>query len=87
MLQRKESHESCSSKNPLIRIALVGGDPLQLVGFRAVFHSERDLQLISSSLPDLGTQQNLDLVLLSDRSGQRILRLLAFRSVADPDPF
>jgi hypothetical protein len=44
------------AKNPLIRIAVVGSDPLQFVGFRAVFHSQRDFELISSSLPDLGAQ-------------------------------
>jgi DNA-binding NarL/FixJ family response regulator len=65
------------SKKPLIRIAVVGSDPLQFVGFRAVFHSERDFELISSSLPDLGAQQNLDLVLLGDRSGQNLFDVMA----------
>ena len=65
------------AKNPLIRIAVVGSDPLQFVGFRAVFHSERDFELISSSLPDLGAQQNLDLVLLGDRSSQNLFVVMA----------
>jgi len=38
------------AKKPLIRIAVVGTDPLQFVGFRAAFHQERDFELTSSSL-------------------------------------
>jgi hypothetical protein len=34
------------AKKPLIRIAVVGSDPLQFVGLRAVFDSERDFELI-----------------------------------------
>jgi DNA-binding NarL/FixJ family response regulator len=65
------------AKKPLIRIAVVGTDPLQFVGFRAVFDSELDFELISSSLPDVGTLQNIDLVLLGDRSGQNLFDVAA----------
>jgi hypothetical protein len=50
------------AKKPLIRIAVMETDPLRFVGFRAAFHSERDFELISSSLPDVGTRHNIDLV-------------------------
>ena len=65
------------SKKPLIRIAVVGSDPLQFVGFRAVFHSERDFELICSSPSDAETQHNIDLVLLGDRSGQNLFDVMA----------
>jgi len=65
------------ARKPLIRIAVVGSDPLQFVGFRAVFHSERDFELISSSLPDVGTQRDVDLVLLHDCSGQNLFDVMA----------
>jgi DNA-binding NarL/FixJ family response regulator len=65
------------AKKPIIRIAVVGTDPLQFVGFRAVFDSELDFELISSSLPDVGTLQNIDLVLLGDRSGQNLFDVAA----------
>ena len=58
-------------KKPLIRIAVVESEPMRLVGLRALFDSERDFELISSSLPDVGTQQNIDLVLLGDCSSQK----------------
>jgi hypothetical protein len=48
------------AKKPLIRIAVVETDPLRFVGFRAAFHSERDFELISSSLPDVGTRQSVE---------------------------
>jgi DNA-binding NarL/FixJ family response regulator len=65
------------AKKPLIRIAVVGSDPLQFVGFRAVFHSERDFELICSSPSDVETQHNIDLVLLGDRSGQNLFDVMA----------
>ncbi len=72
------------AKKPLIRIAVVGSDPLQFVGFRAVFDSERDFELISSSLPDVGTQQNIDLVLLGDRSSQNLFEVMASLKATRP---
>jgi len=76
--------EAALAKKPLIRIAVVGSDPLQFVGFRAVFDSERDFELISSSLPDVGTQQNIDLVLLGDRSSQNLFEVMASLKATRP---
>jgi DNA-binding NarL/FixJ family response regulator len=73
------------AKKPLIRIAVVGTDPLQFVGFRAAFHSERDFELISSSLLDVGTQQNIDLVLLSNRSSQNLSDVMATLKATRPN--
>jgi len=64
------------TKKPLIRIAVVESDPLQLEGFSAVFDSEPDFELISSSLPDVGAQ-NIDLVLVGDRSRQNLFDVMA----------
>ena len=72
------------AKKPLIRIAVVGSDPLQLVGFRAVFDSERDFELISASLPEVGTQQNIDLVLLGEHSSQNLFDMMASLKATHP---
>src|SRR5712691_13348964 len=72
------------AKKPLIRIAVLGSDPLQFVGFRAVFDSELDFELISSSLPDVGTRQKIDLVLLGDRSGQNLFDVMASLKATRP---
>jgi DNA-binding NarL/FixJ family response regulator len=72
------------AKKPLIRIAVVESDPLRLVGFRAVFDSERDFELISSSLSDVGAQQNIDLVLLGDRPSQNLFDVMASLKATRP---
>ena len=73
------------AKKPLIRIAAVETDPLRFVGYQAVFHSEWDFELISSSLPDIGTQQNIDLVLLGDRSSQNLSDVMATLKATRPN--
>lgn len=73
----KESEKAALAKKPLIHIGVVDTDPLRFVGFRAAFQAERDFELISSSLPDVGMQQNLDLVLLGDRSSQNLFDVMA----------
>ena len=72
------------AKKPLIRIAVVETEPLRLVGFRAVFDSTPDFELISASLPDVGTQQNIDLVLLGDRSSQNLFKVMASLKATRP---
>jgi DNA-binding NarL/FixJ family response regulator len=71
-------------KSP-IRIAVVESDPLRFVGFRALFDSESDFELISSSLPEIALQQNVDLVLLGNRSGQNLFDLMASLKATRPD--
>ena len=68
-----------------IRIAVVESDPLRFVGFRALFDSESDFELISSSLPEIASQQNVDLVLLGNRSGQNLFDLMASLKATRPD--
>jgi len=73
------------AKKPLIRIAVVESDPLRFVGFRALFDSETDFELISASLPDLTILQNIDLILLGNRSGQNLFDLMASLKASRPD--
>jgi hypothetical protein len=76
--------KAAPEKKLLIRIAVVGSDHLQFVGLRAVFDSERDFELTSSSLSDVGTQQEIDLVLLRDRSGQNLFDVMASLKATRP---
>jgi DNA-binding NarL/FixJ family response regulator len=73
------------AKKPIIRIAVVESDPLRFVGFRALFDSESDFELISSSLPDISGLQNIDLVLLGNRNGQNLFDLMASLKASRPD--
>ena len=52
-----------------IRVALAESDPLRLVGFHALLESESDLELISTPLPEIALQENIDVVLIGDRPG------------------
>ena len=73
------------AKKTPIRIAVVESDPLRFVGFRALFDSEVDFQLISASLPDIGTLQDIDLILLGNRNGQNLFDLMASLKATRPD--
>ena len=77
--------KAATAKKPLIRIAVVESDPLRFVGFRALFDSESDFELISASLTDISTQQNIDLVLLGNRSGQNLFDVMASLKAVRPD--
>jgi DNA-binding NarL/FixJ family response regulator len=71
------------AKKPLIRIAVVESDPLRFVGLQALFEAEPDFQLISASLPE-ATQQNIDLVLLGERSSQNLFDMMASWKATHP---
>ena len=73
------------ARKPLIRIAVVESDPLRFVGFRALFDSEPDLELVSASLSDLGQLASIDLVLLGNRSGQNLFDIMASLKAVRPD--
>jgi DNA-binding NarL/FixJ family response regulator len=73
------------AKKPLIRIAVVESDPLRFVGFRALFDSESDFELVSATLPDIGALQGIDLVLLGSRAGQNLFDVMASLKATRPD--
>ena len=73
------------AKKPIIRIAVVESDPLRFVGFRALFDSEPDFELVSAALPEIGQLQNIELVLLGNRSGQNLFDAMASLKATRPD--
>lgn len=73
------------ARKPLIRIAVVESDPLRFVGFRALFDSEPDFELLSASLPEIAVERNIDLVLLGSRGGQNLFDQMASLKAARPD--
>ena len=77
--------KAAMAKKPLIRIAVVESDPLRFVGFRALFDSESDFELVSATLPDLSTLQGIDLVLLGSRAGQNLFDVMASLKATRPD--
>ncbi len=77
--------KTAPAKKPSIRIAVVESDPLRFVGFRALFDSEPDFELVSAALPDISVMQDIDLVLLGNRSGQNLFDVMASLKAARPD--
>src|SRR5438128_9832954 len=59
----RKAMKAAVARKPIIRIAVVESDPLRFVGFRALFDSEPDFELVSASLPHMGQLQNRELVL------------------------
>jgi len=73
------------AKKTPIRIAVVESDPLRFVGFRALFDNESDFELLSATLPEIGTASAIDLVLLGNRSGQNLFDVMASLKATRPD--
>lgn len=77
--------KTAAAKKPKIRVAVVESDPLRFIGFRSLFDSEQDLELVSHTLPELGARGDIDLVLLGSRNGQNLFDLMAGMKAARPD--
>jgi DNA-binding NarL/FixJ family response regulator len=77
--------KAAMAKKPLIRIAVVESDTLRFVGFRALFDSESDFELVAATLPDISALQGIDLVLLGSRAGQNLFDVMASLKAARPD--
>src|SRR5881392_3317033 len=73
------------AKKETIRIAVVESDPLRFIGLKSLFDSEPDLELVSSSLAELGPRKDIDLVLLGTRAGQNLFDVMAGLKAARPD--
>src|SRR5258708_15605054 len=65
------------ARKPIIKIAVVESDPLRFVGFRALFDTEPEFELISAGLTDISSLQGVDLILLGNRSGQNLFDVMA----------
>ncbi len=74
-----------TQKKPVTRIAVVESDPLRFVGFRALFDSEPEFELVSASISELTARENIDLVLLGSRSGQNLFDVMASLKAIRPD--
>ena len=69
---------------PTIRVVIVESDPLRLVGFRALLKSEPDFEMTFTSLPEIASQANIDVLLLGDRPGQNLYDTMSNLKVMRP---
>ena len=79
------SKPSVAAKKRRMCIAVVEADPLRLVGFRSLFESEPDFELVAATQADVSTREDIDLVLLGSRSGQNLFDMVAGLKAARPD--
>jgi DNA-binding NarL/FixJ family response regulator len=69
----------------MMHIAIVESDPLRSIGFRALLESESDFDLIAAALPEMLMRQNIDLVLLGERSGKNLVSRMSNLKAIRPD--
>ncbi|MGC2324373.1 MAG: response regulator transcription factor [Terriglobales bacterium] len=74
-----------TAKKPRIRIAVLESDPLRFVGFRALFDTENDLEILASSIPEVPTLGVVDVVLLGSRNGVNLFDTMAGLKATRPD--
>ncbi len=79
------SAKASPAKKEKIRVAVVESDPLRFIGFRSIFDNEPDLEVTACSLQELGTRQDVDIVLLGSRNGQNLFDMMAGMKAARPD--
>jgi len=77
--------KSAPAKKPRIRIAVLESDPLRFVGFRTLFDTENDLEILASSIAEISTLGSVDLVLLGSRNGVNLFDTMAGLKAARPD--
>jgi DNA-binding NarL/FixJ family response regulator len=72
-------------KKAQTRIAIIESDPLRLVGFRALFDSEPDIELISAPLSEITAHPEIQVALLASRNGENLFDMIASLKAARPD--
>jgi DNA-binding NarL/FixJ family response regulator len=60
-----------------VRIAVIDSDPLRFVGFRELLSSQSDFDLRSVSLSEIGTCQEVDIVLIGSHPRKSIIEMLS----------
>jgi len=74
-----------SAQKPRIRIVVLDSDPLRLVGFRSLFDSESDLEILASRIPEVPSLGMVDVVLLGSSNGQNLFDTIAGLKASRPD--
>ena len=80
----KKSTAAKEARKPSIRVAVIEPDPLRLVGFRALFDTEPDLELVAATTQSVVTEPQIDLALLGSHGTQNLFDLMAGLKAARP---
>ena len=77
--------KAAAAKKPKIRVAVIEPDPLRLIGFRALFESEPEFEIVSVPLEKVATEPDLDMVMLGSHGSQNLFDLMAGLKASRPD--
>ena len=77
--------KAVAAKKPKIRVAVIEPDPLRLIGFRALFESEPEFDIVSVPLDKVATEPDLDMVMLGSHGSQNLFDLMAGLKASRPD--
>ena len=77
--------KAAAAKKPKIRVAVIEPDPLRLIGFRALFESEPEFDIVSVPLDKVATEPDLDMVMLGSHGSQNLFDLMAGLKASRPD--
>jgi len=69
---------------PRIRIAVLETDPLRFLGYRVLFDTEPDIELLASTIPGVASL-SVDIVLLGNCEGQNLFDVMAGLKAVRPD--
>ena len=76
--------KAAAAKKPKIRVAVIEPDPLRLIGFRALFESEPEFEIVSVPLEKVATEPDLDMVMLGSHGSQNLFDLMAGLKASRP---
>jgi DNA-binding NarL/FixJ family response regulator len=77
--------KAAAAKKPKIRVAVIEPDPLRLIGFRALFESEPEFEIVPVPLEKVATEPNLDMVMLGSHGSTNLFDLMAGLKASRPD--
>lgn len=77
--------KAAAAKKPKIRVVVIEPDPLRLIGFRALFESEPEFEIVSVPLEKVATEPDLDMVMLGSHGSQNLFDLMAGLKASRPD--
>jgi DNA-binding NarL/FixJ family response regulator len=77
--------KAAAAKKPKIRVAVIEPDPLRLIGFRALFESEPEFEIVSIPLEKVANEPDLDMVMLGSHGSQNLFDLMAGLKASRPD--
>ena len=79
--------KAATAKKPTIHIAVVDSDPLRFIGLRSLFDEEPDLELSAATLEELPRLQNVDMVMLGNKTnaGNSLFDVMASLKAIRPD--